>query len=515
MSHEWLYLLVLVIYFMFLVWYTRAGYKRLVSLTDFTTAGYGMGLFVATFYFVATWVSVASTVGVPSMLYLHGMAAVTGWFVGWFGANALMPFIGYKYRRAEAPPRTAAEYLRIRFEPYAQRSGLQAIAALTMVFGYFIYIILQIKGFGMIISQITGVPYTIAVLVFLIFLIYAASGGQWSVGFANVINALMIIIGIFGAAIAVLWAVGGWEQLWLKASLINTPPVVGAKPTPLGMLMDPVGTFGLSTLAGIVVANSIGASVAPHWTNMLVSVRNTKVSILYPLVGTIFIAIVFLGLLIIGLGGRVLIPTMPEGKGPDWLVPMIFTKYVHPVVGAIGLAAIAAAAVSTASAMLLPFSLAITYDIVRNLSQRKISDQTLIKWTRVVMIVGGVIMTVLAINPPQFIAMAAAYVFGLYGSVFIVPFYLGLYWKRSSRAGAYASTITGMILYVLLDYLRRVGMITLPVPAIVIAVVIGALLYIICAYIFPPVPKVAYEPFFEPEISEETRKVWRLAKKEE
>lgn len=515
MENAWIYLLVFVVYFGLLVWYTRKGYEKLGTLTDFTTAGYGIGAFISVFAFVSTWVSVASTVGVPSMLYLQGMAAVTGWFGGWFAANVFMSIIGYKYRRPETPPRTSPEYLKLRYEPYAKRSGLQAIGGLTMVIGYFLYVILQIKGFGMILSQITGVSYTLAVFVFLIFLVYTAAGGLWSVAMVDLYNAFVIIIGIFIAAISVLYAVGGWDQLWLQASLINTPPTVGAKPTPQGMLMDPLGTFGLSAMVGIFVANSIGASVSPHWTTRLASAKNVKVAVTYPIAGSIFIGIVFFGLLILGLGGRVLIPTIPEGKGTDWLMPILLTQHVNPVVGAIALAAIAAAANSTANAMLLHNSLAITYDIFRNLSPKKISDQTLIRFSRMLMVILGVIATVLAINPPQYIAIMAAYVFGLYGSVFIVPYFLGLYWKKGNRQGAYAATISGLVLYIVLDSLAKQKVISLPLPAILCAVAIAAVLYIICAYIFPSAPKETYEPFFEAEISEETRGTWRFAMKEE
>ena len=384
-----------------------------------------------------------------------------------------------------------------------------------MIIGYFIYVILQIKGFGMIISQITGVNYTFAVFVFLIFLLYTAAGGLWSVAMVDVYNAFVILIGVILAAASVLWAVGGWDQLWLQASMINTPPTVGAKPTPPGMLMDPLGTFGLSAMVGIFVANSIGASVSPHWTTRLASAKNVKVAVTYPLAGSLFIGVVFLGLLILGLGGRVLIPTMPEGKGTDWLIPILFTQYMNPIIGAIALAAIAAAANSTANAMLLHNSLAITYDIIRNLSPRKIDDQTLIRFSRILMVILGVIATVLAIHPPKYIAIMAAYVFGLYGSVFIVPYYLGLYWKRGNRQGAYAATISGMVLYIVLDTLVKQKVITLPIPAILCAVMVAAILYIICAYVFPPAPRETYEPFFEAEVSEETKKVWRMAMKEE
>ncbi|MBF7083855.1 sodium:solute symporter family protein [Desulfallas sp. Bu1-1] len=498
---------VFILYFLLLIYFSRQGYKKSATLDDFTVAGWSMGLIINVATFTATWVSAASVLGVPSMLYSVGFAAITGWFAGWFFANALMPILAYKIRRPEFPVRTIPEFMRLRYEPFAEKSCIQAIASLTMIAGYLIYVTIQIKGLGMIIATLTGIPYEVGVFIFAIFILITVFGGMWSVATTDLYNTGIIVFGLIIAAIAILPQVGGWSEMFAKAMEISTPAVVGGNPTPAGGLLDPLGTFTLSAMVGIFISNSLGASVAPHWPTRLLAAKNLRTAVLTPLVSTFIIAVVFICLLILGVGARVLVPTMPDGKATDWVMPMLISQFMHPVIAGVMLAAIFAAALSTANAMTLHNALAITYDMIRNLSHKTISDKTLINMTKITLVILGIIAIILALNPPAFIAMAAAYVFGLFGGTFIAPMYLGLYWKKANKLGGYLGSIVGGLTYVITNYLITIKAMPGTIPAIVLAVAASALCIVITAYVSPPPPKEAWEPYFEPEISENTRQV--------
>ncbi|RKO66663.1 sodium:solute symporter family protein [Desulfofundulus salinus] len=498
---------VFIIYFILLIYFSRQGYKKAGTLDDFTVGGWSMGLVINVATFTATWVSAASVLGVPSMLYGVGFAAITGWFAGWFFANALMPILAYKIRRPEFPVRTVPEFMRLRYEPFAERSYIQIIASLTMIAGYLIYVTIQIKGLGMIIATLTGIPYEVGVFVFAFFILVTVFGGMWSVATTDLFNTVIIMIGLVIAAIAILPQVGGWSEMFARAMEISTPAVQGGKPTPPGGLLDPLGTFTLSAMIGIFISNSLGASVAPHWPTRLLAAKNLRTAILTPLISTFIIAIVFLCLMVLGIGGRVLVPTMPAGKQTDWVMPMLISQFMNPVIAGIMLAAIFAAALSTANAMTFHSALAITYDIIRNLSRKTINPQTLITMTKFTLVILGIVAIILALNPPAFIAMAAACVFGLFGGTFIAPMYLGLYWKKANKLGGYLGSIVGGLTYVITNYLITIKAMPGTIPAIVLAVAASTLCIVIAAYVSPPPPREAWEPYFEPEISENTRQV--------
>lgn len=472
-----------------------------------------MSLSVSIFYFTATWVSAASVIGVPGILYTNGFAGITGWFAGWFFATALLPLIAYKIRRPPFPVRTIPEYMRLRFEPYAQKSFLQSWASVMIILGYISYVTVQITGIGYLLSQITGLSYVVSIAIFLIFILLTVLGGVWSVALTDVLNTLMIIIGLLFAAGLILTKVGGISELFAQAALINTPPVAGAEPTPPGGIFSPLGTFSLAAMLGIFISNSLGAAVAPHWPTRVLSAKNVKTAIYTPLLSMLILTFVFFCLLVLGIGGRVLVPTMPEGMAGDQIVPLLISEYMNPFVAGILIAGIFAAALSTANGMVLQTAIATSYDLYRNLSKKKVDDKKLVRITQVLLVVISLISFVFSIKPPTFIAMIASYVFGFFGCVFIGPIFFGLYWKRANKQAAYAGTITGGVAYIICIFLQIKGIVTFIVPPVAIGMILSCLCMLVCTLVFPPAPKVAWEPYFEEDVSEDTKQVIDLAMK--
>lgn len=502
---------ILVLYLVALVIFTNRGFKEVTSLTEYTTSGHRLGLVFTVAAFVATWISASSVTGIPSMLFNQGMATVTGWFAGWFFATTLMSVVAYKIRMPERPSRTLPEFFKLRFEPHVDRSGLQVIAAVSTCTAYIAYIVIQIKAVGMIVSTVTGLPYAIAVFAFLFFLAYTSSGGMWTVAWGDLINSALIIAGLFIGGGIVLAKVGGWSAMWQGIATMSAPATAGAKALTPGALLNPLGTFGAAVMLGIFFSNAFGGAVSPHMTARMMGAKNVKVALLMPLYGIGIILLCFIPILIFGFGGRVLIGTMPAGKGTDWLMPLLLTDYFPPLLGGIILAAILAAALSTANAQLLHNSLGITYDIIRNLTSKPISDEKLILWNRIVIVIVGIILTVAAIWPPEFIAMLAAWTHGLWCSSFFIPVFLGLYWKRMNRQAAYASSILGTLSFILIYQLFKV---LFGIPAILWSVFIALGSAVILSYVFPPAPKECWEPYFVHDISESTKNVVTRALKD-
>lgn len=494
--------IILIAYFIGLVLFTNRGFKEATDLTEFTTSGHRLGLIFTVAAFVATWVSASSVTGIPSMLFTQGMAAVTGWFAGWFFATTLMAVVAYKIRMPERPSRTLAEFFKLRFEPHVNRSGLQVIAALSVCTAYTAYIVLQVKAVGMIVSQVSGLPYAIAVFAFLIFLAYTASGGMWTIAWGDLLNSMLIVFGLFTAGAIILIKVGGWSAMWQGIATMSAPATTGGMNLMPGDMLSPFGTFGAAAMLGIFLANALGGAVSPHMTARMMGAKNVKVAMLMPLYGIGVIFLCFIPILTIGFGGRVLIGTMPDGKGSDWLIPLILTQHVPTLLGGVILAAILAAALSTANAQLLHNALGFTYDIARNISPKHIEDKKLMLWTRILILSIGVLLTIAAIWPPEFIAMLAAWTHGLWCSTFFIPLILGLYWKRMNRQAAYASMILGTLSFVVI---YQTGNVLLGVPAILWSVIIASVSAIVCSYIFAPAPKECWEPYFKAEISPETK----------
>ena len=192
-----------------------------------------------------------------------------------------------------------------------------------MFVGYFIFCHLQVVGFGIVFNTITGVPYEYAIFAFLAILMLTSLGGFWSVAATDTLNAVLILVGLAFGTWAVLAATGGLGAIIDTIAVTTAPINVGGEPMEAGIMLTPAGTFGWSVLLGIFMANAVGASVAPHWINRFLAPKNSKAAVLQMMWALVALIPIFACLIIIGLGAKALMPSLPEGRTTDYIMPLI------------------------------------------------------------------------------------------------------------------------------------------------------------------------------------------------
>ncbi|MDR1211941.1 MAG: sodium:solute symporter family protein [Spirochaetaceae bacterium] len=490
-----IYIIVFVLYFLFIIVTALQSTKKVETMTDFTTGGNKMGLLLGVGTSIATWVSVASVMGVPGNIYSRGVCAVFGWVAGWFLATALMPLIAYKIRRPEVPTRTFPEYMRLRYDPFNEKSPIQIFAAVIELIGYFIFSYIQVQGFGIVFSTITGLSFNISVLFFMAILIFTCLGGFESVAATDTLNAVFILVGVIAAMAVVLGNTGGIGNIMQNFGITTAPAVEGQPPLAAGILGTPWGTFGASALISIFMSNCLGSTVAPHWVSRFMAPRNAKTAALQMFVVLLVLIGIFIPLITIGMGAKMLIPSLPTGKTTDYIFPTLIVNYCPPLLGALALTAICAAAVSTANSMLLHCSTSLIYDIKRVIQGKAASeeeDRKTTKELRIAILSLGILAVFCSMGQFSLLAMGFTYVYGAFGAVFFVPVWLGVYWKRMNHLGAFISMIAGLIAYM---YCMRFG-VPFGLPAFLFSVLCATIGGIIGAAAGKKPPLEAYEQFF-------------------
>lgn len=61
----------------------------------------------------------------------------------------------------------------------------------------------------------------------------------------------------------------------------------------------------------------------------------------------------------------------------------------------------------------------------------------------------GLISGILALNPPELIIQLTTFTTGVTASGFFAPLFLGFYWKKTTREGAFTGMLGGIIIAVL------------------------------------------------------------------
>lgn len=117
---------------------------------------------------------------------------------------------------------------------------------------------------------------------------------------------------------------------------------------------------------------------------------------------------------------------------PNWVIALV---------AAGGLAA----ALSTASGLLLVISSSISHDLYYRLLNRNASEKHRLLVGRVMIAVAVCIAGYFGIHPPGFVAQVVAFAFGLAASSFFPVIVLGIFSKRTTKEGAISGMIAGIM----------------------------------------------------------------------
>lgn len=135
------------------------------------------------------------------------------------------------------------------------------------------------------------------------------------------------------------------------------------------------------------------------------------------------------------------------GKNSDFVVPLILQAGLPSVVSALMVAGIFSAGMSTISSLLLTSTSAVSRDLYQRILKRDATDEDTLKVSRIVTAVLGVIAIAIGILKPGSIFTIILFAFGGLG-IWAAPIVVGMYWKRTSRAGVWISVIAGEIFYI-------------------------------------------------------------------
>jgi cation/acetate symporter len=114
-----------------------------------------------------------------------------------------------------------------------------------------------------------------------------------------------------------------------------------------------------------------------------------------------------------------------------------------------------AAALSTASGLLLVISSALAHDVYGKMINPDAPDHVKLRVGRLMIFLAVIVAGYFGMNPPGFVAEVVAFAFGLAAASFFPIIVLGIFWKRCNREGAIAGMSIGLIFTALMILLMR------------------------------------------------------------
>jgi SSS family solute:Na+ symporter len=337
------------------------------GVENYVLAGRKLTTTLVTVSIVGLAIGGASTIGVAEQAYKVGLSA--GWYTAAWGIGAICMglLVAKKYRQLRIS--TIPELL----ERFYDKKG--------MVIGVFCQIIIQLVITSLqyiaggtilhamlpdIFSLTTGMLTSAVVFIGITFI-----GGMWSASLSNILNVLLIYVGIIAATIAIVLQSGG-----LGSIIAQLPPA-----TPYMSLIDGVGPMGI-----------LG------WILVLVTVNLSLQSIIQISLGAKDVATAQRGFII---GGIMMLPigficalmgiiarvNYPNASAAMALPLMIMS--LNPFLSGITLAALWAADISTACNLLLSSATLFSQDIYKQVHPEATEKQQLFVTKAAVLVLGA------------------------------------------------------------------------------------------------------------------------------
>ncbi|MBA2671182.1 MAG: hypothetical protein H0U67_12485, partial [Gemmatimonadetes bacterium] len=200
----------------------------------------------------------------------------------------------------------------------------------------------------------------------------------------------------------------------------------------------------------------------------------------------------------LGLSSTVLFPLLPTG---DLSMPMVARAVLPTVVGAVMLAAITAAMMSTVDSLLIVAGSALSHDIYQRLLNPAATERQKLLIGRAGILVVGTVPVLLLLSGVgqgelvQFIVLLFS---ALMASSFFMPVVGGVFWRRANKQGAIAAMLSG-ITGAFLWKLYGVPSLDPVVPGFVCS----AILFVGVSFLTPPPSRSLTAPYFDPPRPEE------------
>jgi sodium/pantothenate symporter len=451
-----------------------------------------LGVWALAFSFAATSASGGSFMGFPSLIYTHGWVLAL-----WIASYMIVPIVtmGLLGKRLNQVARktnaiTIPDVLRDRHQSH----GLGLLAMGIIAFFMVVNLVAQFKAGGTILDTLfrdvpgynraaeflfldmpgwlglssfrwwsNWVPgsnsgYLLALFLFALMVVaYTAYGGFKAVVWTEVMQGVVMGIGVIIMLPLALYAAGGLPAV--SDSLARDMPTHLVPPGTPTRAQPDLEFLPFSLAISFFFMWAISGAGQPGTMVRLMAFKESKTLLRAIFTVMVYYSCIYLPLVVIFVAARhipAVTNSIAAGKA-DAVMPTTALAVAPPWLAGLLIAAPFAAVMSTVDSFLL----LISSNLVRDFYQRTInpdaSERTM-RWLSMgATATVGVIVTLAAMRPPQYLQYIIVFVGAGLASSFLAPTGLSIYWPRMTRTGTIASMLGGFVTMVTLYVLGWTG----------------------------------------------------------
>ena len=305
--------------------------------------------------------------------------------------------------------------------------------------------------------------FTGALVCTIIVIVYSAMAGLWGVLMTDLIQ---MIIGGIGLVVGYAIIFGGSGIGSLASSL------------PAGDFEWIAPSWSNYDFLMILVPTTLYGFLSQPSYQRTIASRTEKVAVWSPFVAAVLLVPLAYIPVAIGMYGKTMFPDMPAGA----IFFNVIMQSVPAVVGALIMAAIIAAIMSTADSQLLAVTANIVHDLYQKSINPKATDRQCTILSYVVTVAVGLFGMYVALSFTTIIGLLS-FTYSILVASSLVPVLGGFFWKGATPLGAACAMITGVAVL----FLGRYGVINIPYAALTAG--IPALFVFVIVSLAGPKPK--------------------------
>lgn len=405
-------IIILLLYLLLLLSIGILSSKKSKTTKSFYLADRKISTLPLTATITATVVGGSATIATAKLIYLYGLPSL------WLDIGAATGLIILGLTLAKIVRKTKL-YTLPEITGHLFNNKVRSTAAILILLTQIAWISLLIQGTGAIITVLLQINYTITLTVItVIFITYTILGGQYAVIYTDIIQFLIMIIGVcFLAA----------PLLYIKAS-----PMLPA--IPIEHLKFPINnTYTILPILSLFFMMLMPHLVGPDIYSKLLTAKNEKTAKKAAILSGIFRILFAISIAIIALSAIILVPGLPSDQAV-FAMPRAITQ-LGPILSGVILAAFISVMLSSADSVLISAATILSIDIIKKRS---------ILISRIGILVIGILALLLALYLNDIIeTLKLAYT--VFTSGLTLPIIFGFYKTKThiTSKGALISLILG------------------------------------------------------------------------
>ena len=418
-------LTLLIIYSVALIGFGLWIARRVRGSADFFVAGRTLGAPLLFSTVLAANIGAGTTIGAAGVGYRDGISA--WWWNGAaaIGSIALAFAVGPRIWRIATRYKlfTAGDYLELR---YGQ--SVRAIVASLIWLGTLSILAGQLIGGAAILTVVANVPRSAGIAISAaVMTTYFVAGGLLSSAWVNAVQLAVVTIGFCAATPIVLNQVGGIAGLSASATV------------PAGFT-DFFYSAGARSGWTFLLLLGPAFVISPGLLQKTYGARDER-AIRVGIGGQAIAQALFAFLpALLGMAGRV---THPGITDINLVLPTVMLEQLPVALGALALAAVYSAEVSTCDAILFILATSLSQDLYKRFVRPNASDRDVLRVARIAAVVGAIGGVVLALQL-QTVVDALGIFYTLLGASLFVPVLGGLFVARAGTPEALAAIVAGI-----------------------------------------------------------------------